>query len=426
VWGWVDYRAAAHPLEVLGPNRISRKGWSMPMGARDEPFAAFVGAYRHRLIGTARLVHLDAEKADRLVDAVLAEVYASWSRLDDPYVFALRAVLNPAAVGARFAVGAVHDFELVDVDGLQPYEGDDIRYELAALTADERQILVLAAYARLPLVEIARVLGRDVTDVTTQLAAATERLNAMPRRVVGRRLTAELAAAAGEPDAGAPTAAPHGRSLLRRRRLRSLAAAAAVLLVTGIGAQQVVPLLTPAPRNVPQAAASPTTRPPCDVQQPRCRATLIATWRAEMAGVISSYLDPKGEYFTASGYSYTNDYRGAGFWNGGGGALSVDLYRAPGGATEVKLQIATSREYALPCGRTTKRECRTLRFMDGNRFTMTDPGTMTQGLEVRHRPDTDVITIVARNTSASGRELPVTRADLVTLIADKRLRLPAR
>jgi DNA-directed RNA polymerase specialized sigma24 family protein len=399
----------------------------MPMGARDEPFAAFVSAYRHRLIGTARLVHLDPEKADRLVDAVLAEVYASWSRLDDPYVFALRAVLNPAAVGVRFAVGAVHHFELVDVDGPQPYEGDDIRYELAALTGDERQILVLAAYARLPLVEIGRVLDRGVTDVTAQLAAATERLNAMPRRVQGRRLTAELAAAAGEPQAGAPTAAPQaGRSLLRRRRLRSLAVVAAVLLVTGIGVQQVVPLLTPAPRNAPQAAASPTPRPPCDVQQPRCRAAIIATWRAEMAEVISSYLDPKGEYFTASGYSYTNDYRGAGFWNGGGGALSVDLYRARGGATEVKLQIATSREYALPCGQTTKRECRTLRFMDGNRFTMTDPGTMTQGIEVRHRPDTDVITIVARNASASGRELPVTRADLVTLIADERLRLPPR
>ena len=37
-----------------------------------------------------------------------------------------------------------------------------------------------------------------------------------------------------------------------------------------------------------------------------------------------------------------------------------------------------------------------------------------------------MITIVARNTSKAGRELPVTRADLVTLIADKRLRLPPR
>ena len=146
-----------------------------------------------------------------------------------------------------------------------------------------------------------------------------------------------------------------------------------------------------------------------------------------MADVISSYLDPTGDYFTGSSYSYTGDDAGAGFWQGGEGALGLELYRARGGATEIYLQIATSRRYALQCGQITNRECQSMRFMDGNRFTLTDPADVARGLEVQHRPEgTYVITIVARNTSTVGRELPVTRADLVNLVGDKRLRLPPR
>ena len=397
----------------------------MRLGARDEPFVAFVAAYRIRLLGTASLIHLDPERAGVLVDAVLAQVYASWPRLDDPYAYALRAVVAPAATGVRFPGEAVRHFELVDVDGTPPPAGDDIRAELTALTEDERRVLVLASFARLPLPEIASLLDRDLTDVMTQLRAATDRLQSMTRRHDRRHLATELAAAAAAAVAAStPSVDPPqaGRSLLRHRRLRLVAVAAAIMVVAGLGVRQTVPLLTPTTTTGPQTAVPASPAPPCDVQDATCRATIVAAWRREMADLISSYLDPKGNYFTGYSYSYTEP--GSAFWSGGGGALDLAMYHTTGGATEVYLQIATSRPYAIRCGQLTKRECRTLRFMDGNTFTMTDPGTMTQGLEVRHRPDTAVITLVARNTSKTGRELPVTRADLVSLIADKRLRLP--
>lgn len=402
----------------------------MPMGARDEPFAAFVSAYRSRLLGTASLIHADPEQAEGLVDAVLAQVYASWPRLDDPYTYALRAVVSPASVGVRLSEEAVHRFELVDVEGGRAVAGEDIRSELAALTSDERRVLVLASFTRLPLPQIAAVLDRDVSDVVAQLRAATDRLQDMPRRQRRRRLTVELAAAAADVPVGAPAVdrPKAGRSLLRQRRLRVVAVAAAVVLVAGLGIRSALPLVAPPVDNGPQVAATtPSPAPPCDVSEAKCRSQIVMDWRTEMAGVISSYLDPTGTYFTGSSYSYVVDGMGSDLWTGGDGALELRMSRISDGATEVFLQIASSRRSATPCGQTTKQECRTLRFMDGNNFTMTDPSTVAQGLEVRHRPDdTDVILIVARNTSRFGRELPVTRADLVTLIADKRLRLPPR
>lgn len=404
------------------------------MGSRDEPFAAFVSAYRARLLGTAALIYLEPERAGPLVDAVLAQVYAAWPRLDDPYAYAVRGVLSPAWAGVQLPGEAVTRFELIDVDAARPRPEDGILSELAALSEDERRVLVLASYTHLPLVEIAAVLGRDVSDVVAQLRAATHRLQSMPRLHGRRRLTAELAAAApvansamGRPSA--PDAPRAGRSLLRHRRLRTLAVAAALVVLVGFAVRQAVPLLgsvaSSGPQVSPRVSGSPSEMPPCDTSDPRCRANIVSGWRTEMARVISSHLDPDGDYFTGYSYSYTEGYQGSGFWDGGGGALGLDLYRMTGGATEVYLQIATSRSYAIRCGEMTKRPCQSVRFMDGNRFTLTDPSTVVQGLEAQHRPEgTFVITIVARNTSRASRELPVTRADLIELIADPRLRLP--
>ncbi|HEY5847510.1 MAG TPA: hypothetical protein VIT42_12050 [Microlunatus sp.] len=412
------------------------------MGSRDEPFAAFVNAYRARLLGTAALIHLEPERAGPLVHAVLAQVYAAWPRLDDPYAYAVRAVLSPAWAGVQLPGEAATRFELVDVDAARPRFGDGILSELAALSEDERRVLVLASYTHLPLVEIAAVLGRDVTDVISQLRAATDRLQSMPRLNGRRRLAAELAAAAPvSPPAGnsaasrqpVPDAPRAGRSLLRHRRLRALAVAAALAVLVGFAVRQAAPLLSPVassgpqlgPQVGPQVSVRPTERPPCDTTEPRCRADIVSGWRLEMARVISAHLDPDGDYFTGFSYSYTEGYQGSDFWDGGGGALGLDLYRMTGGATEVYLQIATTRSYAIRCGELTKRPCHTTRFMDGNRFTLTDPSTVAQGLEAQHRPEgTFVITVVARNTSRASRELPVTRADMVDLVADPRLRLP--
>ena len=218
----------------------------MLMGARDEPFAAFVSAYRTRLLGTAFLVHLDPERAEVLTDAVLAHLYAAWSRLNDPYAYAIRAVVNPASAGVRLPGRAVDQFELVDVDAAPISFDDDIIHELAALSEDERRILVLASYTRLPLVGIATLLDRNVSDVIAQLRAATDRLQTMPRTHGRRHLTAELAAAATLPKRETAADAPEaGRALLRHRRLKVVAVAAALIVVAGLGIRQTVPLLTP-------------------------------------------------------------------------------------------------------------------------------------------------------------------------------------
>ena len=393
----------------------------MSMGAREEPFAAFVDAYRERLIGTAALVHLVPERAPALVDAALARVYVAWPRLDDPYGTALRSILDPGHLPPADRARGATTFELVDVAPSEIRATGDLWSELAALTADERRILVLASFTRLPVGEIARVLDRPLDDVAAQLATATRQLagsgSARPRR-----LAAELTAAVHATATRA--AAPAGPRLLRRRRLQIAAVAAALLVLATFGIRQAIPPPSPVAAAGP-AASTPAA--PCDTTQAACRADIVSAWRGEMADVISEYLDPRGEYFTGYSYSYTEDYLGSGFFDGAGGALALDLYRMREGATEVRLQIATSREYAMRCGQLTGRTCSAVRFMDGNRFLLTDPFDVAHGLEAQRRPEgTYVITLVARNTSKAKTELPVTRADLITVISDPRLRLPPR
>jgi DNA-directed RNA polymerase specialized sigma24 family protein len=392
-------------------------------GAREEPFAAFVDAFADRLVGTAALVHLDPDHAPALVDAVLSRLYAQWPHLDDPYAAALRAILDPAAGGIRLPGTRTTGFELVDVQPHRLRPDDDIRSELATLPGDERRVLVLVSYTRLPLTQIADVLQRDPGEVVALLQSATRALAAIPRRHRRRRLAAELTAAAPVPEPTEKTCPPRaGRILLRLRRLRLVAAAVALVVVAVVGVRLVLP--APAPVT---AGAPADPQPACDTTQTSCRVQIISSWRSAMADVVSEHLDPDGTYFTGFSYSYTEEYLGSGFWDGGGGALALDLYRMREGATEVYLQIATSRDYAIPCGKLTKRQCQGQRFMDGNRFLLTDPFDVAHGLEAQHRPEGSyVITVVARNTSKARQQLPVTRADLVDLIVDPRLRLPAR
>jgi hypothetical protein len=140
--------------------------------------------------------------------------------------------------------------------------------------------------------------------------------------------------------------------------------------------------------------------------------------------VAGSYVDPEHRYFSGYTFSYDLLYDSAAFWNGGGGALGLDLFRLREGSTEIYLQIATSEQFAIKCGRLTQRSCDVMRFMDGNVFTLSDSTRLSDGLEVQYSPNGDqVITVVARNRSR-GQALDVTRAQLIELVQDPRLRLP--
>jgi len=89
----------------------------------------------------------------------------------------------------------------------------------------------------------------------------------------------------------------------------------------------------------------------------------------------------------------------------------------------VYVQIATSRRAAVRCGATTGHECRTVRFVDGNQMRLSLSNTVAEGVEVQYRPNRQVITVIARNTSR-GKIFNLTSAELVDLVQDPRLQLP--
>ena len=95
------------------------------------------------------------------------------------------------------------------------------------------------------------------------------------------------------------------------------------------------------------------------------------------------------------------------------------------GATTVYVQIATSRRSAVRCGDTVGRTCVRQKFLDGNFFNLTQTVNVSQGMEVQHRPTGQhVVTVIARNTS-KGQQFDIERGDLIRLVQDPRLQLPA-
>jgi hypothetical protein len=145
-----------------------------------------------------------------------------------------------------------------------------------------------------------------------------------------------------------------------------------------------------------------------------------------MAQVATSYLDPKGQYFSGFGYGYGSRYDTPSFWTGHGGALAFEMFRHNKGATEVYLQIATSDKFAVRCGATTHHRCLAFHFMDGNSYLLTDSTVADGGIEIQYWPTADeVITVIARNTQR-GKTLEINSGDLVKLVQDERLRLPTR
>jgi hypothetical protein len=218
----------------------------------------------------------------------------------------------------------------------------------------------------------------------------------------------------------------HGRRLARRRWIQrgSAAVIAVVLIVVAVA------LLDRTHPSVPQAAPPLPTSVPfrqsCDPSSATCRAQILFKWRSKMVEVTRSYLDPTGEYFSGYGYSYNSRYDTPGFWTGQGGALAFEMFRLDKGATEVYLQIASSRRFAVRCGATTHQQCSQMRFMDGNLFLVSESTLVRGGIEVQYSPSgEEVITVIARNTQR-GKVLDISRGDLIKLVQDERLHLPQR
>jgi hypothetical protein len=294
-------------------------------------------------------------------------------------------------------------------------------------------VIVLERYAELPSVQIAEVCGRTVDEVLVLARQARATLRAdHPDRADDAALAEELREAIPLDRRiayGGADDLDHGRHLVRRRWLRRgvAAAVALVLVVAGVVVLRPDPAPVAAP-PVPSATPTPTATPVtagCDTAEPLCQGEILRLWRAEMAVVVGSYLDPEGEYFSGYGYWYDERYNDPGFWTGQGGALAFEMFRLDKGATTVYLQIATSRRNAVRCGATVARRCARQKFLDGNFFTLTNTVNVRQGMEVQYRPTGEqVITVIARNTT-KGQEFDLPRGDLIRLVQDPRLQLPA-
>jgi DNA-directed RNA polymerase specialized sigma24 family protein len=411
----------------------------MALTARDQAFRAFCDRFAALLRRTALLLVGEPARAERLASSVLARRYPALEPPETLLVSALRELVRPQP--ALFRPPWAREPRLELVDGSSGARTSPLLAELQRLPVAQRAALVLTHDGGLEPATVAAVLGLDAASVAELTRQAERTLGAVrPEWRHPGRLAEELRSAAAGPPSGDPrdTAAgdlQHGRQLARRRRTRHAAALVAAVLVVVVGAVAVVrsgatvpqAASSPAPTSVPSAtsSSSPTrVSALCDIHNPSCQATVMRDWRGEISRVAASYLDPEGRYFTGYSFSYDPRYETPSFWKGQGGALGLEMFRIDRGATEVYVQVASDYGSAIRCGRMTGHTCESQRFMDGNRFSLSTSTQVEQGIEVQHRPDGDqVVTVVARNTTR-GQVLHVTRADLIALVQDPRLRLP--
>ena len=404
----------------------------MAPDAAEAGFLDFSAALRTLVGGCALLIVGDSDQADHLSQTVLARRVPGPAEPGLRLVLALREVVHPQRTFFEPPWSAGSRVQLKDLG--PALAAPPLLADLQRLPLEARAAVVLRHYAGLSAAQVADVLGTDPASVESWRQQGLDTLAAHhPDRLQPERLAEELrrCAAAAVVDGTPVTDLAHGRRLVRR----GLALRAAALVAAGLAVILVALTVLDRSADVPQAASTPVAVSPaptgssrvtakCDVRNPSCQATVMREWRVTMSQVVASYLDPNEEYFTGFSYSYDRRYESRTFWAGGAGALGLEVFRLDGGATEVYLQVASGYDTAIRCGATTRHRCEARLLLDGNRFTLSMTTQVAKGIEVQYRPEDDqVVTVIARNTTR-GQVLPVTRADLIRLVQDPRLRLP--
>jgi DNA-directed RNA polymerase specialized sigma24 family protein len=396
---------------------------------RDQEYAAVVERQRPLIQATAYLLAGDPVRAERVVQLVFAQLYGRWSGLRDPRLEALRAVVRAARAPVQLPWEYRPRVELIDGPPPVP-AAEPIVADLQTLSYDQRAAIVLGCYVGLTTPQVAEVLERAVGNVLSIAGRARNMLaTGNPERVSDGALARELKDAI-PPDMheshGSADDLAHGRRLARRRWIQrgSAALVAAVLIV--VAGAVLIPTRAPVPQAAPAWPTPTALSVNCEPSSTTCQAQILFRWRSRMSEVAQSHLDPTGEYFSGYGYSYNSRYDTPGFWTGQGGALAFEMFRLDKGATEVYLQIASSRRFAVRCGATTHQQCSQMRFMDGNLFLVSESTLVRGGIEVQYSPSgEEVITVIARNTQR-GKVLDISRGDLIKLVQDERLHLPQR
>ena len=402
---------------------------------RDEEYAAVVDRERPLIQATAYLLTGDPVRAERLVQLVFAQLYGRLPTVHHPRVEALKVLVRAARGPVKLPWEHRKRFELMEgpppVPAVAPIMAD-----LGRLSYEQRVAIVLDGYAGLSTGQIAEILQRPVEAVLGLAQQALVALAAGHRDHTSDEALAQQLNAALPYDllksSGSNDDLAHGRQLIHRRRLRRGSATLVAVLLIVLAAGMFLPTRRPVQPvgSVPQVQSSvPISTPPgnCDpATTPACRSTILFKWRSEMAEVATSYLDARGEYFSGFGYRYNSRYDTPSFWSGQGGALAFEMFRLDNGATEVYLQVATSRKFAVRCGATTHKKCLGFHPMDGNTYLLTDSTLADGGIEVQYSPSGhEVVTVIARNTQR-GQILEISRGDLIKLVQDERLHLPRR
>ena len=155
--------------------------------ARDDEFAAFVGARYRALVRTGLLLAGDRGHAEDLAQSALIRTYLAWGRLRDPAsaeAYARRTLLR-LALRARqrrwrgeITVARFPD-RPADAAGAADVAGDlalDVRRALAELPAGQRAVLVLRYLDDQSEAETARLLGISPGTVKSRAARGLARL----------------------------------------------------------------------------------------------------------------------------------------------------------------------------------------------------------------------------------------------------------
>jgi DNA-directed RNA polymerase specialized sigma24 family protein len=112
---------------------------------RDEEYAAVVQRERPRNQATAYLLTGDPVEAERVVELVLAQLYAHWPRRSSPQLEVIRAVVNTARTPANLPWEYRERVELID-GPLPVPAAEPIIADLRLLSYDQRAAAVLDRY----------------------------------------------------------------------------------------------------------------------------------------------------------------------------------------------------------------------------------------------------------------------------------------
>lgn len=143
-----------------------------------EAWAEFFRAQRHALTTYALSLSGDAADAQDLIQEVLVRMVQEDRPVRDARAYVLRALRNEAIDrrrrrGRRPSEAPLQDDGLafVDAEAAGRREGlEQVRAALAALGAEQREIIVLKIYAELTFREIAEILERPLGTVTSYYA----------------------------------------------------------------------------------------------------------------------------------------------------------------------------------------------------------------------------------------------------------------